>query len=75
MRNIESHLYNVVKIPKKNGGFRYIYIPSESLKEKLQSLLPAIKNLYDKYKKVDWGVFKSLCQIFTLKKYSREIDT
>lgn len=53
MRNIESNLYNVVKIPKKNGGFRHIYIPSDSLKEKLQSLLPAIKNLYDKYKKVD----------------------
>ena len=53
MPNIESNLYNVVKIPKKNGGFRHIYIPSDSLKEKLQSLLPAIKNLYDKYKKVD----------------------
>jgi retron-type reverse transcriptase len=53
MRNIESNPYNIVKIPKKNGGFRYIYIPSDSLKEKLQSLLPAIKNLYDKYKKVD----------------------
>ena len=50
MRNIESNPYNIVKIPKKNGGFRYIYIPSDSLKEKLQSLLPAIKNLYDKYK-------------------------
>jgi hypothetical protein len=37
--------FNVVKIPKKHGGFRYIYIPSDSLKEKLHSLLYIIKNI------------------------------
>lgn len=45
--------YNIVKIPKKHGGFRYIYIPNDSLKEKLHSFLPVIKNIYDKYKKID----------------------
>jgi hypothetical protein len=45
--------FNVVKIPKKHGGFRYIYIPSDSLKEKLHSLLHIIKNIYDKYKIID----------------------
>ena len=48
-----SSPYNVVKIPKKNGGFRHIYIPNDAFKEKLQSLLPEIKIQYDKYKKVD----------------------
>lgn len=45
--------YKVVKIPKRNGGFRDIYIPSDSFKEKLQSLLSLIKNIYYKHKKVD----------------------
>lgn len=46
--------YSKIKISKRNGKFRIIYMPNEALKKELRNRLPDLENIYQENKTEDF---------------------